>query len=108
MSMGKILKIDTSDNKKITVELKVNGKKDKLVEDSTFLRSEAALPAIDKLLQRNSLKIEEIEKIEVNKGPGSFTGLRVGMAIVNALSFLLKITVNGKKVGELEEPVYNK
>jgi len=106
--MGKTLRIDTANNKQISVELDADGKKDKLIENSTFLRSEAALPAIDKLLQRNKSKIEEIEKVEVNKGPGSFTGLRVGVAIANALSFLLKISVNGKKVGELEEPVYNK
>jgi tRNA threonylcarbamoyladenosine biosynthesis protein TsaB len=106
--MVKTLRIDTSDNKKISVSLEVDGKKDKLVEDSTFLRSEAALPAIDKLLRKNKSNIEDVQKVEVNKGPGSFTGLRVGVAIANTLSFLLKIPVNGKKVGELEEPVYNK
>jgi tRNA threonylcarbamoyladenosine biosynthesis protein TsaB len=105
--MVNLLKIDTSDNRKISIGLEVDGKEDKLVEDSTFLRSEAALPAVDKLLHRNQTKIEEIKKVEVNKGPGSFTGLRVGIAIANALSFLLKIPVNKKQVGELEEPVYN-
>ncbi len=105
--MGKVLKIDTSDNRKISIELDANGKTDRLVEDSTFLKSEAALPAVDKLLDKNFLKVGEIEKIEVKRGPGSFTGLRVGVAIANALSFLLKIPVNNKKVGELEEPVYN-
>jgi tRNA threonylcarbamoyladenosine biosynthesis protein TsaB len=106
--MGKVLKIDTSDNQKITIELELNGKKEKLVEDSTFLRSEATLPAIDKLLKQNNLTIKEIDQIKVSEGPGSFTGLRVGVAIANALAFLLKIPVNHKKVGELEEPVYNK
>jgi tRNA threonylcarbamoyladenosine biosynthesis protein TsaB len=105
--MGKTLKIDTSDNKRISVDFEIGNKKDKLVEDSTFLRSEATLPAINKLLHKNNARIEDVEKVTVNKGPGSFTGLRVGVAIANALSFLLKIPVNGKKVGELEEPVYN-
>jgi len=105
--MGKTLKIDTSDNQKISVEFAADGKKDKLVENSTFLRSEATLPTIDKLLHKNKAKIGDLEKIEVSKGSGSFTGLRVGVAIANALSFLLKIPVNDKKVGELEETVYN-
>jgi tRNA threonylcarbamoyladenosine biosynthesis protein TsaB len=105
--MGKILKIDTSDNQKISVGINFGGKQERLVEDATLLRSEAALPAIDKLLHKNQAKIEEIGQVEVNRGPGSFTGLRVGIAIANALSFLLKIPVNNKKVGELEEPVYN-
>jgi tRNA threonylcarbamoyladenosine biosynthesis protein TsaB len=105
--MSKILRIDTSNNKIISLELDADIGKDELTEDSTFLRSELALPAIERLIERNNLKIQDIERIEVNKGPGSFTGLRVGIAIANALGFLLKIPVNGKKVGELEEPVYN-
>ncbi len=105
--MANFLKIDTYNNKQITVELDVDGKKDLITEDSTFLKSEAALPVIANLLSRNKLKIDEIQNVKVSKGPGSFTGLRVGVAIANALGFLLKIPVNGKKVGELEEPVYN-
>jgi len=105
--MSRTLIIDTSSNKKISIELEVDGKKSKLVEDSTFLKSEAALPVIDKLLRKNNLDIRQIQEIKVNKGPGSFTGLRVGVAIANALGFILKIPVNGRQVGELEEPVYN-
>jgi tRNA threonylcarbamoyladenosine biosynthesis protein TsaB len=106
--MANVLKIDTSNNKQISVEVEAGNNKDSLTEEATFLKSEAVLPTIEKILERNNLKIEEIEKVEVNKGPGSFTGLRVGVAIANALSFLLKIPVNKKIVGELEEPVYNK
>jgi tRNA threonylcarbamoyladenosine biosynthesis protein TsaB len=105
--MAKILTIDTSNNKKISVGLEVNNKRDEITQDSTVLRSEAALPAIEKLLQKNKLNINQIDEIKINKGPGSFTGLRVGVSIANALSFLLKIPVNKKQVGELEEPVYN-
>ena len=42
--------------------------------------------------------------IEVFKGPGSFTGLRVGVAIANALGAAMDIPVNGKK--QLVEPTY--
>jgi tRNA threonylcarbamoyladenosine biosynthesis protein TsaB len=105
--MAKILTIDTSNNKKIFVGLEVNNNRDEITQDSTVLRSEAALPAIEKLLQKNKLNINQIDEIQINKGPGSFTGLRVGVSIANALSFLLKIPVNKKQVGELEEPVYN-
>lgn len=105
--MAKVLKIDTSNNKKLKIEFDIDGKKDLITEDSTFLKSEAALPVVQKILDRNKLSITKLEKIEVNRGPGSFTGLRVGVAIANALGFLLKIPVNNKRVGELEEPVYN-
>jgi tRNA threonylcarbamoyladenosine biosynthesis protein TsaB len=105
--MAKILTIDTSNNKQISIGLEIDGKKHEITEDSTILRSEAALPVVDKILKKNNLAINQIDEIKVNKGPGSYTGLRVGIAIANALGFLLKIPVNGKKIGELEEPVYN-
>jgi tRNA threonylcarbamoyladenosine biosynthesis protein TsaB len=106
--MSKTLYIDSSDNKKITIGLNIDGKKTILSEDTSLLRSEAALPLIDKICKNCNINITDLDEVEVNVGPGSFTGLRVGIAIANALSFLLKIPVNGKKIGELEKPVYNK
>jgi len=41
---------------------------------------------------------EMLEGIEVETGPGSFTGLRVGVSVANALGFSLGISVNGKKM----------
>ena len=106
-SMKKI-KINTSDSKQITIQLEINGKKvEKILSDSKLLRSEAALPLIDNLLKKNDLTLKDLDGIDVFEGPGSFTGLRVGISIANALGFLLQIPVNGKKVGELASPVYN-
>jgi tRNA threonylcarbamoyladenosine biosynthesis protein TsaB len=105
--MAKILSIDTSSNKQISVSLEMDGKTSSITEDATVLRSEAALPVIEKLLKKSNLKVNQLDEIMVNKGPGSYTGLRVGIAIANALGFLLNLPVNGKKIGELEEPVYN-
>jgi tRNA threonylcarbamoyladenosine biosynthesis protein TsaB len=103
-----ILKIDSSDNKKVSVDLLEKDRKvDTMYSDSLILKSEAILILIDKILKKNKLSLGNIEKIEVNEGPGSYTGLRVGAAIANALGFLLKVPVNGK-VGELVNPVYNK
>lgn len=106
--MAKVISIDTSDNKKINVGLEVNGVKSNLSKEAAILKSEAALPLIDKVLKDYNLKIEEIDEIKVNTGPGSYTGIRVGVAIANALGLVLKIPINGKKIGELVTPVYNK
>jgi tRNA threonylcarbamoyladenosine biosynthesis protein TsaB len=105
--MPKIIKIDTSDNKKINIELNNNGDVKVLSSESVLLKSEAALPLIDKLLKENSLSLEDIDGVDVNTGPGSYTGLRVGVAIANTLGVFLNIPINGKKIGELAEPVYN-
>ncbi|MCL5435389.1 MAG: tRNA (adenosine(37)-N6)-threonylcarbamoyltransferase complex dimerization subunit type 1 TsaB [Patescibacteria group bacterium] len=106
--MGKTLLIDTSDNKKIKVGLKIDKKVFYLNSNPTALKSQVVLVLIDKILKKNGLQVKDLTEIEVNLGPGSFTGARVGVSVANALGFSLKIPVNGKKVGDLTEPVYNK
>ena len=98
--------LDTSDNKKITVGLNINGKKFINTKDITSNKTQIILPMIDEVLKKHSLKPEDLSEIEINTGPGSFTGLRVGLAIANALSLSLKIPVNGKKIGKIISPTY--
>ena len=105
--MSSILVIDTSNNKKIKIGLIINGKKKIVTSDSKNLRSQTCLLLIDKILREKKLEPKDLSQIRINTGPGSFTGLRVGIAIANALSYLLQIPINRKKIGDLEEPVYN-
>jgi tRNA threonylcarbamoyladenosine biosynthesis protein TsaB len=49
--------------------------------------SETLLPAIDALLRRARCELAAIEAFAVSAGPGSFTGLRVGIATVKGLAF---------------------
>ena len=49
--------------------------------------SERLLPAVDALLRAEGLGLEAIEAFAVSIGPGSFTGLRVGIATVKGLAF---------------------
>ena len=42
------------------------------------------------------MKLLDITEIEVHTGPGSFTGLRVGIAVATTLGKLLNIPVNGQ------------
>ena len=78
------------ENKKFTAERKL---------------SEKLLPEIDNLLKQNRTTIKDLIAIEINTGPGSFTGTRIGVATANALAFSLGIPINGK---ELVTPVYSK
>src|SRR5258708_13553664 len=100
----KILFIDATKREEIFVELELDEVKDrKVVEDA---RSENILSSIDKILKKNKVGLKDLNEIKVNPGPGSFTGLKVGISISNALGFALIIPVNGK-IGEELEPEYN-
>lgn len=101
-----ILHIDTSSNKEIQVALEIDGKKNIIKEAIGEKKAQVVLPMIDKLLKKNSLTVRDLNEVTVNTGPGSFTGLRVGIAIANALGFVLQMPVNGKKTGQFVEPRY--
>lgn len=51
--------------------------------------SERLLPAILKLLRRQKKSLDKVSKVVVVSGPGSFTSLRTGVAVANALSYAL-------------------
>ncbi len=101
-----ILFIDTSSNQRVSVGFQIGDKKEVLERDIDTRKAQAVLPMIDELLKKHGLTVSDISSIEINEGPGSFTGLRVGAAIANALAFSLKIPINNKKIGEFVEPVY--
>jgi tRNA threonylcarbamoyladenosine biosynthesis protein TsaB len=92
-----ILYINTKDRETIEVVLKEGAVvKDSLTDNNPW-GSQVLLPLIKKLLEKNNLEFKDLKSIEVEKGPGSFTGLRVGVAVANALGFSLGISVNNKK-----------
>ncbi|MDD4310947.1 MAG: tRNA (adenosine(37)-N6)-threonylcarbamoyltransferase complex dimerization subunit type 1 TsaB [Eubacteriales bacterium] len=81
--------------------------------DASKKHAETLLPLIDELLEENGATISQIDLFAVDIGPGSFTGVRIGVSIVNALAF-----ATGKKIvpinalyalslgaGETERPI---
>lgn len=93
-----ILRIDTKNKDVISVALKKEGEiMDKLSDENEY-GSQVLLPLIIKILKKNKLEFKDLEGIEVETGPGSYTGLKVGASVANALGFSLNIPVNGKKM----------
>lgn len=91
-----ILYINTQDMKKVEVSLKKGDKVVDILEDFNQFGSQVLLSLIDKLLKQNNLEYKDLKGIEVATGPGSFTGLRVGVSVANALGYSLGIPVNNK------------
>ena len=89
--------IDTSSNKEITVKLRTKGIEYTIKRKIGKNKAQVVLPMIDKLLKHHDKTLKDVKSIEVNMSHGSFTGIRVGMAIANALSFALKIPVRFEK-----------
>jgi len=82
----KILGIDTS-NKIASVAVFEN--KSKLGEkfsDDQKTHSEKVLPLIDSLLKELRIGIKEIDEFVVCTGPGSFTGIRIGVSLVKGMA----------------------
>ena len=95
-----ILYIDTSDGENIVVG--IDKKRFKAVAKQGT--SQRLLPFIDEVLEKEGLTLKDITQIKVNTGPGSFTGLRVGVSVANTLGWSLKVPVNGKNVSKGETP----
>ena len=49
--------------------------------------SETLLPMIDTALKAAGLTVDDLDVLGVTNGPGSFTGLRIGLAAVKGLAF---------------------
>lgn len=98
------LYIDTVDSQLTVVEISRVGFKHKYEEKTNpTSKSQNVLPLIETALKTERLAWVDVTAIEINPGPGSFTGVRVGVAVANALGWALGVPVNGKK---LEVPKY--
>lgn len=101
----KILSIDTAsnvcgvsilENKKLICNLDTN---------TGRTHSENLMPMIQNAFQKNNLTLKDIDLIVCDIGPGSFTGLRIGIATVKAFSDSLSIPCIG--ISSLEVLAYN-
>jgi tRNA threonylcarbamoyladenosine biosynthesis protein TsaB len=57
--------------------------------------SNSLLPKIEAILKINKFDLQSIKGIVVYSGPGSFTGLRIGVSFANTLAYSLGVPVIG-------------
>lgn len=56
-------------------------------EDNDNHLSERLLPLIDKIINQVNMDINSVDRIIVANGPGSFTGVRIGVAVAKTLAY---------------------
>lgn len=91
-----VLGVAVADEKKVIAELITNEKKNHSVR---------LMPAIDHLLKEVDLTPKQLDRIIVAKGPGSYTGVRIGVSVAKALAWSLQIPLVG--ISSLEVLAYN-
>jgi len=90
--MSTILCIETATTN-CSVSLSVNGKVAALKEDynNQYSHAERLHIYIEEILLKNNVSKSQLDAIAVSKGPGSYTGLRIGVSAAKGLCFALEI-----------------
>ncbi|MDC9723274.1 MAG: tRNA (adenosine(37)-N6)-threonylcarbamoyltransferase complex dimerization subunit type 1 TsaB [Urechidicola sp.] len=90
--MSYILNIETS-TKNCSVSLSKNGNTIALKElnNGNYSHAEKLHVFIDSVLKEAGVKMQQLDAIAISKGPGSFTGLRIGVSSAKGLCFALDI-----------------
>ncbi|MDX1278682.1 tRNA (adenosine(37)-N6)-threonylcarbamoyltransferase complex dimerization subunit type 1 TsaB [Oceanihabitans sediminis] len=88
--MSIILNIETATTN-CSVSLSKEGETFALLEDNSkqYSHAERLHVYINQILEENNIKSSQIDAIAVSKGPGSYTGLRIGVSAAKGLCFAL-------------------
>lgn len=101
----KILSIDTSSNICSIAIMEDTNLIKEISLDNGLTHSESLMPTIDTIFNELNIKLNQIDLIVSDKGPGSFTGIRIGISTVMAFSDSLSIPSVG--ISSLEALAYN-
>ncbi|WP_285398648.1 tRNA (adenosine(37)-N6)-threonylcarbamoyltransferase complex dimerization subunit type 1 TsaB [Lysinibacillus sp. fls2-241-R2A-57] len=61
-----------------------------IVQNIKLTHSAGAMPAIEEVLEKAGIKPNELDAIAVSEGPGSYTGVRIGVTLAKTLAWTLK------------------
>ena len=86
-----------SSNVYLSVGLAKDGKVvDKIFYEAWQRQSEMMVTEVGNILKRNNIDKSELDGVVVGAGPGSYTGVRIGVTIAKTIAYSLKIKVYAK------------
>jgi len=69
----------------------------KLIDYTEFTNdnklSEKLLPAMKEMLEKNKYRVNDLNRIYISVGPGSFTGIRIGVTVAKVIAWSLNIDI---------------
>lgn len=94
-SSGNVASVAIASEEKVLAEITTDSKK---------THSQTLLPMIDEILRKSECTVADMDFIAISKGPGSFTGLRIGSATAKGMAFAAEKEI--VEVGTLEAMAY--
>lgn len=91
----KILGIDTSSNASSVAVIEDNKLICEYTVNTKTTHSQKLMPMIENMLSMSEVNIKDIDAIAICIGPGSFTGLRIGMATAKAIAHVNNLPIIG-------------
>ena len=86
-----------SSNIFLSVGLAKDGKVvDKICYEAWQRQSEMMVTEVDNILKRNNISKSDLDAVVVGAGPGSYTGVRIGVTIAKTIAYSLKIKLYAK------------
>lgn len=101
----KILAVDTSATAASVAVAEENKLIGEFSINTALTHSQTLMPMVDELLKNTGLSVNYIDAVAVNAGPGSFTGVRIGVAAVKGIAFAKNLPC--VSVSTLESMAYN-
>lgn len=101
----KILAVDTSATAASVAVAEENKLIGEFSINTALTHSQTLMPMVDVLLKNTGLSVNDINAVAVNAGPGSFTGVRIGVAAVKGIAFPKNLPC--VSVSTLESMAYN-
>ena len=93
-----------SSNKYLSVGLSKDGKVvDKICYEAWQRQSEMMVTEVDNILKRNKIDKKDLDTVVVGVGPGSYTGVRIGVTIAKTIAYALHVKLIKKSSLSLQK-----